>query len=62
MINAVGVLQNDPNCGLRGRIEPGHVSAVESLDRALVDLQELVRVRMDAPPEEHKGRRSKSHR
>ena len=55
----VGVLQNDPNRGLRDRIEPeerGQISAQDSLTLVLSDLHEAARARMDAPEGSYEGR------
>jgi len=65
MTDEVGILQNDPNNGLRVRLEPGMrgaPSAQESLAQALNDLQELARDRLAAPDEGRRRRRSKHRR
>jgi hypothetical protein len=63
MRDNVVILQNDPNSGLRQRLEPertGTPSAQQSLDGVLIDLQELVRDRLAAPEVVvRRGRRSK---
>jgi hypothetical protein len=64
MTDDVGVLRNDPNSGLRHRLEPersGTPSAQQSLDGVLIDLQELVRDRLAAPEVGRRGRRSRRH-
>jgi hypothetical protein len=50
MPDPIGVLQNDPNHGLRTRLE-GPLSAQETLDLALLELQEAVRVRLESASE-----------
>jgi hypothetical protein len=65
MTEHVGVLQNDPNSGLRGRLEPEPTSAATvqvSDGDVFIDLQEEIRDRLAAPQVEGRGRRTKRRR
>ncbi len=58
-----GVLQNDPNRGLRDRIEPEETEPMTSRDTlilALHDLHEVARERLATPEIGRRGRRSRS--
>ncbi|MDP9242230.1 MAG: hypothetical protein M3O84_03545 [Actinomycetota bacterium] len=58
----IRALQNDPNCGLRGRLDPKRTSlptAQESLTRALADLQKMARDRLTVPENTRRRRRPK---
>jgi hypothetical protein len=60
MSDDAGVLQNDPNRGLRDRIDPGTQPARSSRDTlimALHDLHEVARDRLATPPIDPKRRR-----
>ena len=60
-MSEIGVLQNDPNRGLRDRIEPEErgLSAQDSLTIVLSDLHEAARARLDPP--DTKRRRHRRH-
>ena len=58
-----GVLQNDPNRGLRDRIEPEEAAPMTSRDTlilALHDLHEVARERLASPEIGRRGRRNRS--
>ena len=57
------VLQNDPNRGLRDRIDPEETAPMTSRDTlilALHDLHEVARERLATPDGGRRGRRSRS--
>jgi hypothetical protein len=50
MNDVIGILQNDPNRGLRDRLDPEErASARDSLTLVLSDLHEAARTRLEAP-------------
>ena len=58
-----GVLQNDPNRGLRDRIDPEETAPMTSRDTlilALHDLHEVARERLATPEIGRRARRSRS--
>jgi hypothetical protein len=62
MTDETGVLQNDPNRGLRDRIDPGDGSprdAQDTLIIALHDLHEAARERLAVPERSRRGRKSR---
>jgi hypothetical protein len=61
MTDKTGVLQNDPNRGLRDRIDPedGSPNAQDTLIIALHDLHEAARERLAAPEPSRRGRKSR---
>lgn len=64
MTDEAGVIQNDPNRGLRDRIEPDPAPTLSSRDTlitALHDLHQAARDRL-ATPERGRGRRNRRHR
>jgi hypothetical protein len=60
MNDETGVLQNDPNRGLRDRIEPEEAPSMSPRDTliiALHDLHQVARDRLAAPEPKHRGHR-----
>ncbi len=63
MTDQTGVLHNDPNRGLRDRIEPDDApprSSQDTLIIALHDLHEAARERLAAPEPSRRGRKSRA--
>jgi hypothetical protein len=61
MTDEIGVLQNDPNRGLRDRIgETTPRSSQDTLIIALHDLHEAARERLATPEQTKRGRKSRT--
>ena len=64
MTDETGVLQNDPNRGLRDRIDPDPSAPMSSRDAlilALHDLHQVARDRLATPEKARRRRRGRSH-